>query len=74
MSRTRRWVQPGWGLEDETFREYFPGIKSDKHQCRDRPSRQAKRRHRKMFKHSPGRERHDLLREAERRDLQDALE
>jgi hypothetical protein len=52
MSNTLRWTQPGWDINDPVFQQYFPNIKSEKHQRKDRPSSKPKRRFCKGLRNS----------------------
>jgi hypothetical protein len=64
---------PGWGLVDGWFRELFPEIKSDKHQRRDRDSKQ-KRNHRKSFRSGDRRSKYQIQADLDASDLKEQLE
>jgi hypothetical protein len=50
MSNTYRHVDYGWGPGNPDFDEWFPNIKSKKHQCRDRRSKKLDRKFYKDMK------------------------
>ena len=77
MSNTRRAVAKGWGPGNPEFDERNEqmgwGVRSQKHQEKDRKPRLQKKKHRKYFKHSRGREKPQIIKSIEQQDLKDAL-